>query len=221
MDNPSPCFCIPLRKGILTIGIVDIIFGALGAGLGVFFIFAVIFTPTTTGGGNGLNNTTITTTTTPTPSPYNSDEGRVIITTNNASSVSTSKYRPSTSMVYTLLVLWVFYCLLLIGFGVILIMGLAREKLMLLKAWLAFRAVGILYTLGTFVAFVFLGDAATIQPSIVDGISCLYGLYCIYVVYILSVEVKMKTSGGLPFPTKPMPFKNNDIEQQLPPSSTA
>jgi len=212
MDNPSPCFCIPLRKGVLTIGIVDVIFGALGAGLGVFFIFAVIFTPVSTGGGGGALNTTTTTTTT-TPS-YNSEEGGLITT--NTSKVSTSKYRPSTSMVYTLLVLWVFYCLLLIGFGVILIMGLAKEKLMLLKAWLAFRVVGILYTLGTFVAFVFLGDAATIQPSIVDGISCLYGLYCIYVVYILSVEVKMKTSGGLPFPTKPMPFRNEEL-----PSSTA
>jgi len=214
MDNPSPCFCIPLRKGVLTIGIVDVIFGALGAGLGVFFIFAVIFTPVSTGGGNALNTTTTTTTTTPS---YNSEEGGLITT--NSSKVSTSKYRPSTSMVYILLVLWVFYCLLLIGFGVILIMGLAKEKLMLLKAWLSFKVVGVLYTLGTFVAFVFLGDSATIQPSIVDGISCLYSLYGIYVVYILSVEVKMKTSGGLPFPTKPMPFKNE--EAPPPQSSTA
>ncbi|OXA65079.1 uncharacterized protein LOC110863033 [Folsomia candida] len=166
MDK-NPCCCIPLRKGVLLIAIIDIVIGALGAGLGIFAIFAIAFAAP------------------PTARPTTE------ITAPTKSNSSTSgEEKPSMTYIGLLLALFIVYCIFQIAFGGLLIWGLTKERVFLLKAWLGFRASGALFTLGTLVAFVVLGSEATIQPGLVDGVSLIFSVYCLLAVYIFATQLQ-------------------------------
>jgi len=177
-----------LEKAVLIIAVWDIGMGLLGAVAAIWGLVMVAEKAQEHSEAYSVhNNVTFTTessVTTPATASTASD------TTNHG------------AWLCAVLSMFIVYMLFQAVFGAILIVGLNKEKLMLYKAWFVFRISGVMFTLGTFISFVFLQDSATFQPTIVDGVGVLFSLYCIYIVYLKFKELKLKqTTMVKPFKT--------------------